>query len=105
MNDFLLLCLFAFGYAFGMNFLGRWLRAHGYGPLLDAAADRHDALRKRLDRALVPMAIGTVGALRALHSLPLYGSKKQRATLDEMAVRLRQQQPPPRADNDCERQM
>jgi len=65
--------------------IGRWiqprLRARGHGPTLDALAGWH-ARMSRLG------ALHSLHTLRGLHSLPLYGSRQQRETIDMLIVRV-----------------
>lgn len=66
--------------------LGRWLqprlRARGHGSTLDSLAGWHS----RISRF---GALHSLHALRGLHSLPLYGSRQQRETIDMLIVRVR----------------
>jgi hypothetical protein len=65
--------------------IGRWiqprLRARGHGPTLDALAGWHGRM-SRLG------TLHSLNALRALNSLPVYGSPRQRETIDMLIVRV-----------------
>lgn len=65
--------------------IGRWiqprLRARGHGPTLDALAGWHGRMSRM-------GALHSLHALRGLHSLPLYGSRQQRETIDMLIVRV-----------------
>lgn len=75
--------------------IGRWiqprLRARGYGATLDALSGWHGRM-SRLG------ALQSLHALRAIHSLPLYGSRQQRETIDMMIVRVQRETDPARHD-------
>ena len=67
--------------------LVRWLRERGHGPKLDAFANWHARASRQ----------GTIHALRTLrgiHSMPFYGSRKQRETFDMMLVRVQREADP-----------
>ena len=89
MNDFLLFCLVAAAYVFGMWFLGRRLRSRGYGPQLDAIATRHAAVQRHIDRVRAAGVLRLFGALRTFHAVPLFGSKRQKQKLDAEIGRLK----------------
>jgi len=80
---------------FALYAIGRWmqprLRARGYGPTLDSLAGWHG----RMSRS---GALHSLHALRAIHSLPLYGSRQQRETIDMMIVRVQRETDPTRHD-------
>ena len=75
--------------------IGRWiqprLRARGHGPTLDTLAGWHSRM-SRLG------ALHSLHALRTIQSLPLYGSRQQRETIDMMIVRMQRETDPTRRD-------
>lgn len=66
---------------FGLYYVAAWLRSRGQGERLDALAGWHERMTYR-------GALHALGALRALHSMPLYGSRQQRETIDMLIVRV-----------------
>lgn len=80
---------------FALYAIGRWiqprLRARGYGPTLDSLVGWHGRM-SRLG------ALHSLHALRAIQSLPLYGSRQQRETIDMMIVRVQRETDPTRHD-------
>jgi len=80
---------------FALYAIGRWmqprLRARGYGPTLDSLVGWHGRM-SRLG------ALHSLHALRAIQSLPLYGSRQQRETIDMMIVRVQRETEPTRHD-------
>ena len=48
MIEFILFCVFATAYAFGMQLLGRWLRSRGHGAKLEAVGKHYYALQSRI---------------------------------------------------------
>ncbi|HHZ8159979.1 TPA: hypothetical protein ACWMDK_000554 [Pseudomonas aeruginosa] len=90
-----------FLYTFGILFvlfaivylLCCWLRARGLGSKLDAIADKIDVTRGFVaDRIMIPLGFGMLGAARAIHSVPLLGSKQQAQQLAQLVAQLREQQ-------------
>ncbi|AOJ92611.1 MULTISPECIES: hypothetical protein [Pseudomonadota] len=76
-----------------MYLLCYWLRARGHGPKLDAVADKIDVARGFVaDRIMAPLGFGMLGAARAIHSVPLLGSKQQAQQLAQLVAQLREQQ-------------
>ena len=67
--------------------LVRWLRERGHGPKLDAFADWHAQVSRQ-------GAIHALRTLRDIHSMPFYGSRKQRETFDMMLVRVQRESDP-----------
>lgn len=67
--------------------LVRWLRERGHGPKLDAFADWHA-------RASRQGAIQALKAVRGIQSMPFYGSRKQRETIDMMLLRVQREDAP-----------
>ncbi|HEJ2440540.1 hypothetical protein [[Pseudomonas] boreopolis] len=89
--------LYTFGILFFvfaiMYLLGFWLRARGHGPKLDAIADKIEAARGFMaDRIMIPLGFGMLGAARAIHSVPLLGSKQSAHQLAQLVAQLQEQQ-------------
>ena len=84
MIEFILFCVFATAYAFGMQFLGRWLRSRGHGAKLEAVEKHYYALQSRISPLALPVASGLLGAAQSYNQLPLFGSKRQAAQLDQV---------------------
>ena len=76
-------------FVFGAYWLCQRLRARGHGPKLDAVAGWHDRMSYK-------GALHSLEALRAFHGLPLYGSRRQRETIDMLIVRVQQHSGPER---------
>ena len=62
----------------------RWLRARGHGPTLEAIARWHG-------RMSLLGALHSLHALRAIQSLPLYGSRRQRDAIDTMIAQVQRE--------------
>ncbi|WP_443691041.1 hypothetical protein [Pseudomonas sp.] len=88
MIEFILFCVFATAYAFGMQFLGRWLRSHGHGAKLETIGKYYYALQYRMSTFATPMAKGVLGAAQSYNRLPLFGSKRQAAELDRVRTAM-----------------
>ena len=56
MIEFILFCVAATSYAFGMHFLGRWLQLRGHGAKLEAVGKHYYAVQWRINTLLLPMA-------------------------------------------------
>lgn len=67
--------------------LVRWLRERGHGPKLDVLADWHVQASRQ-------GAIQALKAMRGIQSMPFYGSRKQRETIDIMLLRVQQEDDP-----------
>ena len=95
MQTMLIFIVVSTAIVFGLYAIGRWiqprLRARGYGSTLDSLAGWHGRM-SRLG------ALQSLHALRAIHSLPLYGSQKQRETIDMMIVRVQRETDSSRPD-------
>ena len=91
----LIFTLFSTAVVLAFYGIGRWiqprLRARGHGPTLDTLAGWHSRM-SRLG------ALHSLHALRTIQSLPLYGSRQQRETIDMMIVRVQRETDPARHD-------
>lgn len=81
LRDMSIFALVSSAIVFGLYYIARWLRSRGQGARLDALAGWHERMTYR-------GALHTLGALRTLHSMPLYGSRQQRETIDMLIVRV-----------------
>lgn len=71
------------------HLLARWLRSRGHGPQLEAIGAKLDRLQSPLQWLARSVFLGSLGAARALHTLPVLGSRHSRQAIDEIAAQVR----------------